>query len=209
MSNTNNELYIHNWLESENGDGIDYKVAISFIASLHALEQDNQQDSVIIHMMTPGGEWGDGMAMYDAIEYSSLETSIIGHGYLSSMGTVLLQSVENRYLMPSCDLMVHFGQLGLCGHQVAVESTTKYYQNITDVMLNIYASRCVDGPFFVEKDYTFSKTKAYIKRKLESKVDWYLTAEEAVHYGFADKVLSKEEYIDVRKINKTSNIGTE
>ena len=43
------------------------------------------------------------------------------------------------------------------------------------------------GKFFKDSEYSLSKTKAYIKRKLNGG-DWYMTAEEAVYYGFADGI---------------------
>lgn len=168
-------------------DGIDSESANE------AIKQINNCKSPVIHMKSIGGEWGDGMAIYDAIQFSQNPT-IIGHGYLCSMGTILLQAAPKRYLMPNCDLIVHFGSLSLDGHQVAVESANRYYTKVKNNMIDIYADRCVNGPFFVDRGYSRSKTRAYIKRKLESNVDWYLNSEEAIHYGFADKVLTKEEY---------------
>ena len=47
-----------------------------------------------------------------------------------------------------------------------------------------------------------AKTKAFIRRKLESKEDWWLTAEDAVMHGFVDGIVGSEKYksiIDVKK----------
>jgi ATP-dependent protease ClpP protease subunit len=124
------------------------------------------------------------------------------------MGTIILQAASKRYLMPHCDLMVHFGDLTLSGHQVSVESGSKYYTKIKNNMIDIYTDRCINGPFFKEREYSRNKVKAYIKRKLESNVDWYMTPEEAVDFGFADKVLTKTEYLNVRKITKRNTRRT-
>jgi ATP-dependent protease ClpP protease subunit len=40
----------------------------------------------------------------------------------------------------------------------------------------------------------------FFKKKLEQKVDWWLTAEEAVYYGFADGVFGQPGYETLNKI---------
>ena len=50
---------------------------------------------------------------------------------------------------------------------------------------------CVGGKFFKDKYGSkpeVDKVKNYLTRKLKSG-DWYITADEAVYYGFADEVI--------------------
>ena len=54
-------------------------------------------------------------------------------------------------------------------------------------MIEIYAERCQRGDYFKERQNNLSKTKAYLKRKLGGG-DWYMTADEAVYYGFVDGI---------------------
>lgn len=197
------EIYLNSDESSQTDNGIDFKVASRFMQELHDAEKVNT-DKVVVHFQTIGGEWADGMSIFDSMTFSSLPVTIIGHGCLCSMGTIILQAAKNRFLMPHCDLMVHFGDLTLSGHQVSVESGTKYYTKIKNKMIDIYTDKCMNGKFFTEKGYSRSKVKAYIKRKLESNIDWYMSPEEAVEFGFADKVLTKTEYINARK-TKTRN----
>ena len=62
-------------------------------------------------------------------------------------------------------------------------------------MLDVYTDACCEGKYFKEKytDPTQEKVKNYLKRKLKDG-DWYLDANEAVYYGFADAVLSTRKY---------------
>ena len=58
-------------------------------------------------------------------------------------------------------------------------------------MFELYAKRCVDGLFFKDKfgkKQSEKQVKNYLIRKLKSG-DWYMNAEEAVYYGFADAIL--------------------
>ena len=98
--------------------------------------------------------------------------------------------------------------LTLSGTQLAMESTNRYYVKVKDAMIDIYARRCIKGKFFKEKGYSLSKVKTYIKRKLESSVDWYMSPEEAVDLGFADKIITKKEYFDVRETKRGNSRGT-
>ena len=58
------------------------------------------------------------------------------------------------------------------------------------VRLEIYAGKCVEGKFFKEKYVRpdIKKVKNFLSKKLQDG-DWYMKAEEAVYYGFADKVV--------------------
>lgn len=201
------EIYLHSDDSDPNDNGIDFRTASRFAKNIHKAEKSND-DQLIVHFSSIGGEWADGMSIYDNILHSSFSVIMIGHGCLCSMGTIILQAASKRYLMPHCDLMVHFGDLTLSGHQVSVESGSKYYTKIKNNMIDIYTDRCINGPFFKEREYSRNRVKAYIKRKLESNVDWYMTPEEAVDFGFADKVLTKTEYLNVRKITKRNTRRT-
>lgn len=202
----NSEIYLHSDEADVEDNGINFKVAAKFLKRLHEAEQKSI-DKIIAHTSTIGGEWADGMSIFDNISYSSLPVYMIGHGCLCSMGTIILQAASKRYLMPNCDIMVHFGDLTLSGHQVSVESGTKYYIKVKNQMIDIYTDKCIKGKFFTDRSYSRAKTKAYIKRKLESSVDWYMSAQEAVDFGFADKVLTRTEYLNVREIKKRNNRG--
>ena len=200
----NPEIYLHSYETDPEDNGINFKVASKFMKKLHEAEHKDA-NKIIVHTSTIGGEWAEGMSIFDNIFYSSLPVYMIGHGCLCSMGTIILQAANKRYLMPNCDIMVHFGDLTLSGHQVSVESGTKYYVKVKNQMIDIYTDRCIKGKFFKDKSYSKAKTKAYIKRKLESSVDWYMSAQEAVDFGFADKVLTRAEYLNVREIKKRNN----
>ena len=49
---------------------------------------------------------------------------------------------------------------------------------------------------------SMSKIKSFLRRKLESKEDWWLTAEEAVLYGFVDGIVGAEKYKSMTAIKK-------
>ena len=196
------EIYLHGSNHKEEQSDIDYLSASSFYKKLHEMERHSKQ-GLIVHLHTIGGEWDDGMAIYDNILYSNCPITIIGHGSVYSIGTIIMQASKKRYLMPNCSFMVHYGSCSvLADHKTAI-STIDHYKKLENKMLDIYSSRCVNGNFFSGQDII--KIKTYIKSKLDKIGDWYMTSEEAVDYGFADKVLTKREYNYVRKIIQRNN----
>jgi ATP-dependent protease ClpP protease subunit len=138
------EIYLNSDEADLEDNGINFKVATKFMKKLHDAEE-TADNKIIVHTSTIGGEWADGMSIFDNILYSSLPVYMIGHGCLCSMGTIILQAAHKRYLMPDCDIMVHFGDLTLSGHQVSVESGTKYYVKVKNQMIDIYTDKCMKG----------------------------------------------------------------
>ena len=180
------EIYLHSDDSDPNDNGIDFRTASRFAKNIHKAEKSND-DQLIVHFSSIGGEWADGMSIYDNILHSCFSVIMIGHGCLCSMGTIILQAASKRYLMPHCDLMVHFGDLTLSGHQVSVESGSKYYTKIKNNMIDIYTDRCINGPFFKEREYSRNRVKAYIKRKLE----FYYNSIISYMYTGSDRTLSE------------------
>jgi ATP-dependent protease ClpP protease subunit len=106
------------------------------------------------------------------------------------MSSIIFQAADTRYITPNTYFMSHFGSTAAIGEYLSVQNLVKYEKQICDIMLSVYAKRCVEGNFFVEKygKGASTKVKNYLSTKLKSG-DWYITANEAVNYGFADKVV--------------------
>ena len=90
--------------------------------------------------------------------------------------------------MPYACFMVHWGTYSDSGHYLTVKSGMEFGQKTEKMMLDIYSEKCVDGPFFKSQNMNVQDVSKYIEDKIITKSDWWLTAEEAVHYGFADQV---------------------
>lgn len=102
--------------------------------------------------------------------------------------------------MPDTEFMIHHGSIGLHGDSMAVKSAVDVNERLCKRMLTIFARRAIVGPYFKERDYTEAKIASYIDKKIRAKIDWYLTAEEAIHYGFADGILGEKGYETIDKI---------
>lgn len=187
------EVFLHNsYTTDDENPGVEYKMANTFIKNLRALDRENNQD-ITVHMHSIGGEWADGMAIYDAITMATSKITMISYGQAESMSSIILQAAHKRLLTPNSYFMTHFGSSEVSGHYLNVQNWVKYEKYTCDVMLEIYANRCMKGKYFKEKygtSITLDKVKTFLFRKLKAG-DWYINATEAVHYGFADGIIKK------------------
>ena len=185
------EIFLHNYFGSADTEnpGVEYKMSNIFIKNLRLLE-NRTQDPITIHMNSIGGEWADGMAIFDAIMLCHSYVTILAYGQVESMSSIILQAADYRYMTQNAYFMCHYGSSGVMGDYLSAQNWISYEKKICDTMLNIYSSRCYKGQFFKEKYVKSDEVKAknFLSKKLKDG-DWYMSAEESVYYGFADKVL--------------------
>lgn len=179
-------IYLHGHIGSDESDpGIDYRMSSMFIKNLNFLWHISE-DPIFIHMNSIGGNWSSGMAMYDAIKSCDCDITIIAYGQAESMSSLLLQAADNRVMTKNSFFMCHYGSLSISANLLDVQSAVRQERRFTQTMIDIYASKAVNGKVF--KDKSLNHVKNFIKRKMKDG-DWYLSAEEAVDHGFADVVL--------------------
>jgi len=61
-------------------------------------------------------------------------------------------------------------------------------------MIDIYAERCVKGPFFLGQGMEIEEVRKWLKDNIDKKEEFYMTPRQAVNYGFMDAVLGDEEF---------------
>lgn len=187
------EIFLHNHYHAEDNQnpGVEYRMSNTFIKNLRALDIKNDQP-ITIHMHSIGGEWADGMAIFDAISMCRSYVTIISYGQAESMSSIILQAADYRIMTPNAYFMCHYGSTNANGEYLNVQNWVDYERKLADVMFNVYAKRAVDGQFFKDKfgkKPSEKQVKQFLIRKLKQG-DWFLNAEETVYYGFADKVVT-------------------
>ena len=195
------EIYLHGHHGPFDADpGVEYRMATTFIKNIRYLDS-LKNEPILIHMHSLGGNWGDGMAIYDAIKISRSHTTIITYGQAESMSSIILQAADVRIMMPNSYFMCHYGSSSNAGNFLDTQNWAQFELKMLDTMLDIYVEKCMKGKFFKEKfeDLSESKVRSYIKRKLKDG-DWYIDSNEAVYYGFADGVLSTRKYRGIESL---------
>ena len=106
--------------------------------------------------------------------------------------------------MPDCHFLMHHGDGAWDGHPFAIKTAADFHVKACKRMLSIFAERAYDtGPFFKrKKSATVQTAWNFFDKKLRDKVDWFLDAEEAVHYGLADDILGSKNYPDISSLRE-------
>ena len=198
------EIYLHCHEDTIDDEeiGMEFRMATTFEKNINLLNSLGDAN-IFIHQHSIGGEWNDGISIFNTIQASKSPTTMLAYGHARSMSSITIQAADKRVLMKDSDFMVHYGSFYFDGTSIEAESSYATLVKSNKRMLDIYASRCVNGPFFVEKGYDENDICKYINKKMRQHSDWWLSAEEAVHYGFVDGILGTKGFEDIDKIRKT------
>jgi len=195
------EIYLHGAKGDTEEPGVDFRMATSFIKNMHILN-NGSKENILVHMQSIGGCWDNGMAIHNVIESSSSPVTILAYAQASSMTGIIFQSAKKRVLMPDCHFLVHHGSLGLEGTHQSVVAAVERDKLAADRMLEVFALRLIDGPYFKDKDKSLDYVKKWLDKKIREKEDWYMDAQEAVDFGFADGILGEKGFKDMTTIRR-------
>jgi len=196
---TSRDVYLHGAKGDIEEPGVDYRMAITFIKNMHMLNSESK-DNILVHMQSIGGCWDNGMAIYDVMKASAAPVTILAYSQASSMTGIILQAAKKRVMMPNCHFLVHHGSLGIEGTHQAVVAAIDRDKVALDVMLDVFAVRLINGPYFKGKDKSIDYVKKWLDKKIREKEDWYMDAQEAVDFGFADGILGEKGFKDMKAI---------
>lgn len=191
------------YLFGDEENSIDHRIAFIFLQYMAELE--NKSDRIIIHANTVGGNWWDGLVIFDAIANSHCHITYVIHGQAFSMGSILPQAADERIMMPNSIMMIHPITPGLSDNLTAKQAAESIVidKYVSSIMLDIYANKCSEAQYFKDLKYSLSRIKNFIRNKLNSKHDWWLKPGEAILYGFADSILGTK-YSDLRKLRSNT-----
>lgn len=163
--------------DSEEEGMVDQEVSKSVIKAFHLFDTIATDKPVTVMLNSFGGCWYNGMAIFDTIQQSVSHVSIYGIGSVMSMGSIIMQAADQRWLYPNATFMIHDGSEALVGHSRDVLNWAKYAEHILDVMYEIYAMRS-------------GKPKSYWKRVCAR--DTIYSAHEAKDIGLIDFIVGED-----------------
>lgn len=162
--------------------GVEYILANRFIRNLNLCMRVNQDKPILIHMKTCGGDWHEGMAIYDAIKSCPNPITILNYTHARSMSSIIFQAANKRIMMPHSIFMFHDGTLALDGTVKQVYSSVEQSKQTDKIMLDIYAQA------MRRTGAKIGVSKKWLRTQMDKKEDVFLSAAEAVKYGFADGI---------------------
>lgn len=160
------------------GTAIDDGVANAIIAQLLFLENQDPEKDIKIYINSPGGSVTAGMAIYDTMQYIKPDVSTICVGMAASMASVLLAAGKpgKRFCLPNSEVMIHQVMGGTEGQASDIKIHAERILKMKDRLNKILAKHTGQKLQVIERD---------------SDRDNFMSADDAVKYGLADKVIKE------------------
>ena len=160
------------------------------VAQMLYLESENPDADILFYINSPGGSVTAGLAIYDTMQFIKPDVSTIVLGQACSMGSFLAQAgaTGKRLVLPESRTMIHRVSSGTPGTRGSVHVQELQFE---DAVRSMEESKRLNER--LTQLYVRHNTagKQYDELFNTMKFDTFLSAEEAVAYGLADKVVSK------------------
>jgi ATP-dependent Clp protease protease subunit len=162
------------------------------VAQMLFLESENPDKDIQFYINSPGGVVTDGLSIYDTMNFIKCDVSTIVLGQACSMGSLLAQAGApgKRFLLPESRTMIHRVSSGTPGtsgsvhvQELEFEDARRGFEEskrLNERLTEIYVRHNTAG-------------KTYDEMYEAMKFDTFLSAEQAVEFGLADKIVSKRE----------------
>jgi ATP-dependent Clp protease protease subunit len=160
------------------------------VAQLLFLESENPDKEISLFINSPGGLVTAGLAIYDTMQFIRPDVATYVMGQAASMGSFLAQAgaAGKRHVLPESRTMIHRVSSGTPGTRGSVhvqelqfEDAKRTYeesQRINTRLTELYVKHNSVGKTYDEMFETM-------------KFDTFLSAEQAVAHGLADKIIDK------------------
>lgn len=145
-------------------------IVISELLYLDSLSHDD----ISLYINSPGGEVSSGFAIFDTIHFVKSNVRTIVVGMAASMAAFLLASGNKRSALPNAEIMIHQPLGGIQGQATDIKIVADHILKMKQKMISILAEKT-------------KKSASVIEADMER--DFYMSAEEALHYGIIDEIL--------------------
>jgi ATP-dependent Clp protease, protease subunit len=152
------------------------------VAQLLFLESEDPDKDIYVYINSGGGEVTAGMAIYDTFQFIKPDVSTVVMGQACSMGSCLAQAgaAGKRLILPNARHMIHQPSGGASGQATDIQIQAQEILKMKKYLTEIYVKHNTAGR-------TFEELTADMER------DNFMSAEEAVAYGLADRIVSKRD----------------
>ena len=157
---------------------VDEHSASLVVAQMLFLESENPDADILFYINSPGGVVTAGMAIYDTMQFIKPDVSTIVMGQACSMGSLLAQSgaAGKRLILPNARHMIHQPSGGAGGQATDMEIQVREILKMKRTLTEIYVKHN-------------SSNRTYDEILADMERDFFMTAQEAVAYGLADRVV--------------------
>lgn len=160
------------------GTEINDQVANTVIAQLLFLRAEDPKKDINVYINSPGGLITAGLAIYDTMKFMGYNINTYCLGQAASMAALLLAAGTKgkRFALPNSRIMIHQPSGGIGGTSADIALQAKEILELKQMCAQIMAD--LSG-------------QSLTKILEDSERDYFMNPEEAVSYGFIDKVATQ------------------
>ena len=150
------------------------------VAQMLFLESEDPDRDILFYINSPGGSVISGLSILDTMQFIKPDVSTVVMGQAASMGSLLASSGTKgkRLILPRARHLIHQPLGGAQGQasdmEIQVNEILRMKKQLTEI-------------------YVTNTGKSYEELEKDMDRDNILTAEEAVAYGLADKIVINRE----------------
>lgn len=160
------------------GTEINDQVANTVIAQLLFLRADDPKKDINVYINSPGGYITAGLAIYDTMRFMGYDINTYCLGQAASMAALLLAAGTKgkRFALPNSRIMIHQPSGGVGGTSSDIALQAKEILALKEICAQIMSE--LSG-------------QSIARIKEDSERDFFMNPDQAVAYGFIDKVASQ------------------
>ena len=149
------------------------------VAQLLFLDGQDIEKDINLYINSPGGSVTAGLAIYDTIQHVKSDVQTICLGQAASMAALILTagSSGKRMMLPSSRVLIHQPWGGARGQARDIGIQSREIVRLKKMTINYFAKHTGKEPEQIASD---------MER------DLYMSAQEAVEYGIADSILTRD-----------------
>jgi ATP-dependent Clp protease protease subunit len=151
------------------------------VAQILFLDGQNTEKDINLYINSPGGSVTAGLAIYDTIQHVKSNVQTICLGQAASMAALILGAGApgKRLVLPSSRVLIHQPWGGAQGQARDIGIQAREIIRLKKMTIDYFALHTGKSPEQIA---------------LDMERDFYMSAEEAVNYGIADKILTREKH---------------
>jgi len=149
------------------------------VAQLLFLDGQDTEKDINLYINSPGGSVTAGLAIYDTMQYLRSDVQTICLGQAASMAALIVAAGApgKRLVLPSSRMLIHQPWGGASGQARDIGIQSKEIIRLKKMTIDYFAKHTGKEPQIIAAD---------MER------DFYMSAQDAVAYGVADRILVRE-----------------
>jgi ATP-dependent Clp protease protease subunit len=149
------------------------------VAQLLFLDGQDTEKDINLYINSPGGSVTAGLAIYDTMQYVKSDVQTICLGQAASMAALIVAcgAPGKRLVLPSSRMLIHQPWGGASGQARDIGIQSKEIVRLKKMTIDYFALHTGKSPDKIASD---------MER------DFYMSANDAVAYGVADRILTRE-----------------